>query len=192
MDKNSLILLIIIIIAIIIISYQMTGNVVKQNPRVKLETSEGTITLELYPEEAPVTVENFLTYVNERNYDSTVFHRVIPDFMIQGGGFLPSGEEKPTHSPIKLESNNGLKNEKYTVAMARTMVPDSATNQFFINVNNNDFLNFGARDAGYAVFGKVVEGKDVVDMIAGKPTTSKNGMQDWPIEDVTITKAEVI
>ncbi len=192
MNKKSLIIFIIAIIAIIAIGYQMTGNTIKQDTQVKLQTSEGEIVIELYPDKAPITVENFLTYVNERNYDGTVFHRVIPNFMVQGGGFTSDGTEKPTHDPIKLESSNGLKNDKYTVAMARTAIPDSATNQFFINLNNNDFLNFGVRDAGYAVFGKVIEGKDVVDKIAAKQTTIKNRMQDWPLEDVTIIKAEVI
>jgi cyclophilin family peptidyl-prolyl cis-trans isomerase len=157
-----------------------------------METSEGDIVIELYPEKAPVTVENFLTYVNEGGYEGTVFHRVIPDFMVQGGGFLPDGTKRQAHSPIELESANGLKNEKYTVAMARTAVPDSATNQFFINVNDNEFLNFGVRDEGYAVFGKIVEGQGVVDKIAAKQTTTKNNMPDWPVDDVAIIRAEVI
>ena len=192
MDKKYFIIMIIAVLAISVVGYKMTGNVIKQEEKVRLETSEGEIVLELYPDKAPITVENFLTYVNQRGYDGTVFHRVIPGFMVQGGGFTSDGEKKPTHPPIKLESANGLKNEKYTLAMARTNVPDSATNQFFINVADNDFLNFGVRDNGYAVFGKVIEGQDVVDRIAQKQTTSKNGMGDWPIEDVIIIKAEVV
>jgi len=192
MDRKSLIVLIIAIVVIIIISYKMTGNVVQQDTRVKLTTSEGDIVIELYAEESPITVENFLNYVNEGSYDGTVFHRVIEGFMIQGGGFSSDGEKVSAHDPIKLESANGLKNDKYTVAMARTAVPDSATNQFFINVADNDFLNFGVRDQGYAVFGKVIEGKDVVDKIAARQTTTKNGMENWPVDDVIIVKAEVV
>jgi len=192
MDKKSLIILIVIVIAIIAIGYKMTGNAIKQDIKVRLETSEGDIVIELYSDKSPITVENFLAYVNEGAYDGTVFHRVIPSFMIQGGGFTTDGEEKSTREPIKLESSNGLKNEKYTVAMARTSLPDSATNQFFINTEDNGFLNYGVRDEGYAVFGKVVEGQDVVDKIAEKQTTIKYGMQDWPVEDIIIEKAEVI
>jgi len=166
----------------------MTGNATKQNPQVLIKTSMGDITLELYPDQAPITVENFLTYVDEKAYDQTIFHRVIDGFMIQGGGFATDGKQKSTHAPIKLESNNGLKNEKYTVAMARTTVPDSATNQFFINVQNNEFLNYGTRDPGYAVFGKVIKGTEVVDKIAKVQTDSS----DKPLKNIIIEKVERI
>jgi cyclophilin family peptidyl-prolyl cis-trans isomerase len=192
MKKITIAIVIIAIVAVILIGSKMTGNAVKENPQVKLSTSEGDIVIELYPENAPITVENFLTYVEEGAYDGTVFHRVIANFMVQGGGFTPDGKQKSTHEAIKLESNNGLKNEKYTVAMARTSAVDSATNQFFINTNNNEFLNYGFRDEGYAVFGKVINGQDIVDKINQAKTTTKNGMTDWPVEDVRIEKAEVI
>ncbi|MFA5485187.1 MAG: peptidylprolyl isomerase [Candidatus Pacearchaeota archaeon] len=158
----------------------------KQNPKVKIETSMGEIVVELYPSKAPISVKNFLSYVDEGFYDGTVFHRVILDFMIQGGGFNEAGEQKKTKSPIKLESNNGLKNEIGSIAMARTNQLDSATSQFFINTADNDFLNYGYRDEGYAVFGKVVEGYDVVEEIENSETTIKFGMGDWPVEEVLI------
>lgn len=159
----------------------------KENPKVEIETSMGNIIIELYPEKAPITVDNFLSYVDEDFYDNTVFHRVINDFMIQGGGFLDNGEQKNTKSPIKLESNNGLKNDRGTIAMARTMVPDSATSQFFINIQDNEFLNYGFRDEGYAVFGKVIEGLEVIDKIKIVETQAKNGMpSDWPVEEIYI------
>jgi peptidyl-prolyl cis-trans isomerase A (cyclophilin A) len=194
MEKKIFAFILIVAVLIAVAGYtvvgKMTGNAIKTNasPQVLIKTSMGDITLELYPDKAPITVKNFLAYVDEKAYDGTVFHRVIDSFMIQGGGFTPDGKEKPTNSPIKLESNNGLKNEKYTIAMARTSVPDSATDQFFINVNNNEFLNYGARDAGYAVFGKVVRGMDVVDAIAKVKTTDKNRMSDWPAQEVIIQK----
>lgn len=170
-----------------------SANAIKnQNPKVVLETTEGKIIIELYKDKAPITVENFLSYVNDKSYDNTVFHRVIKGFMVQGGGFTEDGKQKPTRSAIKLESQNGLKNEIGTVAMARTMVPDSATNQFFINTANNDFLNYGVRDQGYAVFGKVVEGMDIVTKIEDSKTTTKYGMTDWPIKDIKIISAKVI
>lgn len=163
----------------------------QMNTHVILETSKGTIEVEVYPDKAPATVNNFLSYVNEGFYDGTVFHRVIPRFMIQGGGFTPNGDQKPTREPIKLESNNGLKNGIGTVAMARTSVPDSATSQFFINVANNDFLNYAPGNDGYAVFGKVTKGTDIVSSIVAIRTGNKYGMPDWPTEDVIITKAYV-
>lgn len=180
--QNKTLISIIFLILIIGGIYFMTN----QNPVVVIETNLGEIKVELYPNKAPITVENFLMYVDEKNYDNTVFHRVISDFMIQGGGYTSQGQEKPTKAPIKLESDNGLKNQKGTIAMARTMVADSATNQFFINTNDNDFLNHGFRDEGYAVFGKVIEGMDVVEKINNVLTTIKFGMQDWPKEDVVI------
>jgi peptidyl-prolyl cis-trans isomerase B (cyclophilin B) len=162
---------------------------------VKLHTSKGVITLELDAEKAPVTVENFLQYVRDGFYDGTIFHRVIDGFMIQGGGFEPGLSQKPTRAPIKNEAANGLKNDAYTIAMARTSVPDSATAQFFINVANNSFLNFTAptpQGYGYAVFGSVTEGKEVVDAIKKIRTGSRAGHQDVPVEDIIISKAEIV
>jgi len=162
---------------------------------VKLHTSKGTITLELDAEKAPVTTENFLQYVRDGFYDGTIFHRIIDGFMIQGGGFEPGMSQKPTRAPIKNEAANGLKNDAYTIAMARTTVPDSATAQFFINVADNSFLNHTAptpQGYGYAVFGKVTEGKEVVDMIKKIRTGSRAGHQDVPMEDIVITKAEIV
>ncbi|MDP2925487.1 MAG: peptidylprolyl isomerase [Nanoarchaeota archaeon] len=162
------------------------------NPQVLIKTSLGDITLELYPDKAPITVENFLSYVNEKSYDNTVFHRVIDGFMIQGGGFTEDGKQKPAKPPIKLESDNGLKNTIGTVAMARTTVPDSATNQFFINTNDNYFLNNGFKDEGYAVFGKVTDGMDIVKNIEKVKTLQKNGMTDWPESNVIIKSIRVV
>jgi len=159
---------------------------------IKLETSKGDIQIELDSEKAPVTVENFLGYVRSGHYDGTIFHRVIDGFMIQGGGFDHEMKQKDTREPIKNEADNGLKNEKYTLAMARTMDPHSATAQFFINVSDNFFLNHTApnpRGWGYAVFGKVVEGQDVVDEIRKVKTGSHGPHQDVPVEPVVIKKA---
>lgn len=165
-----------------------------QEPRVDIETSLGHIVVQLSPSRAPVTVRNFLTYVKEGFYSGTVFHRVISGFMIQGGGYDASLKEKPTHAPIPLESKNGLRNEKYSIAMARTNDPNSATSQFYINVADNDFLNADrARDGrGYAVFGRVVKGTDVVDRIAEVKTGAKRGMSDVPVEPVTIISAKIV
>jgi peptidyl-prolyl cis-trans isomerase B (cyclophilin B) len=160
---------------------------------VRLETSMGTITLELDAAKAPATVANFLSYVESGHYDNTVFHRVIDGFMVQTGGFEPGMKQKPTKEAIKNEADNGLTNDAYTIAMARTGDPHSATAQFFINVKNNDFLNFSApnpRGWGYCVFGKVVQGQDVVDKIKAVATGTKSGHQDVPVEDVVIKKAE--
>jgi peptidyl-prolyl cis-trans isomerase A (cyclophilin A) len=162
------------------------------NPIVIMSTSMGDIKIELYPDKAPVTVKNFLSYVNDGFYDGTIFHRVIPGFMIQGGGFTSDMQQKPTKPPIKNEANNGLKNETGTIAMARTSVVDSATSQFFINLTYNDFLNHGSRDFGYAVFGKVVEGMDVVNKIAGVKTGSRGMHQDVPLEPVVIKSVRVL
>lgn len=161
----------------------------KMNPHVILETTKGAIEIEFYPQQAPVTVANFLAYANEGYYDGTVFHRVMSGFMIQGGGFTPDGSQKPTRDPIKLESNNGLRNDIGTVAMARTMIPDSATSQFFINIANNTFLNYAPGNDGYAVFGKVVKGMEVVNAIAAVKTGSRDGNSDWPVEDIIIKRA---
>ncbi len=161
---------------------------------VKLHTNFGEITLELDADKAPVTVANFLEYVNSGFYNNTVFHRVIDGFMIQGGGFEPGMAQKPTNKPIKNEADNGLQNKAYTIAMARTPNPHSATAQFFINVADNDFLNFSAPTSngwGYCVFGKVVAGTEVVDSIRKVKTGNKAGHQDVPVEDVIIERAEV-
>ncbi|MBN1175262.1 peptidyl-prolyl cis-trans isomerase [Candidatus Woesearchaeota archaeon] len=151
---------------------------------VTIETSMGNIEVELNETAAPITVANFLSYVDEGFYDGLIFHRVIDGFMIQGGGITPDGKQKTTKAPIVLESGNGLKNDRGTIAMARTSDPNSATSQFFINTVDNDFLNKGARDDGYAVFGKVVRGMDVVDKIEKVPTMANP--QDWPVDEVTI------
>jgi peptidyl-prolyl cis-trans isomerase A (cyclophilin A) len=157
---------------------------------VVLETSLGNIEIELDAQKAPVSVENFLAYVDSGHYDGTVFHRVIPDFMIQGGGFDKSFAQKATRGPIKNEADNGLLNQRGTVAMARTSDVNSATSQFFINLKDNAFLNHGGRDFGYAVFGKVTSGMDVVDKIAAVPTGAKGPFgQDAPQTDVVLTKA---
>ncbi|MGZ2745321.1 peptidylprolyl isomerase [Burkholderia stagnalis] len=162
---------------------------------VELHTNHGVIKLELDAAKAPKTVENFLNYVKKGHYDGTVFHRVINGFMIQGGGFEPGLKQKPTDAPIDNEANNGLKNDTYTVAMARTNDPHSATAQFFINVNDNDFLNHSSptpQGWGYAVFGKVVEGQDVVDKIKAVKTGNAGFHQDVPTDDVVIEKAVVV
>ncbi|RST56894.1 peptidylprolyl isomerase [Variovorax sp. MHTC-1] len=161
-------------------------------PRVKLSTSAGDIVIELAPDKAPKTVENFLQYVKDKHYDGTVFHRVIDGFMIQGGGFTADLQQKATRAPIPLEAGNGLKNDKYTIAMARTGNPNSATSQFFINVKDNAMLNAPNPDGyGYTVFGKVVAGTEVVDKIRAARTGNKNGMQDVPVESITIQSATV-
>jgi peptidyl-prolyl cis-trans isomerase B (cyclophilin B) len=166
------------------------------NPQVELSIkNHGTITLELDRAKAPKSVENFLSYVKKGHYDNTVFHRVIPGFMVQGGGFEPGMTQKPTAGEIENEANNGLKNDNYTVAMARTSAPHSATAQFFINVANNGFLNHTAPSAqgwGYAVFGKVVGGTDVVDKIKAVKTGRKGFHDDVPMEDVIIEKAVIL
>lgn len=157
-------------------------------PKVTLQTSMGTVVVQLDPAKAPLSVANFLQYVNDGHYNGTVFHRIIPNFMVQGGGFTTDNRQKPTRAPIAIESNNGLKNTRGTIAMARTMDPNSATAQFFINVVDNDFLNYRApttQGYGYAVFGQVISGMDVVDKIRATPT----GPQDRPLTPVTILKA---
>jgi len=177
-----------------------TPGALAANPQVDLKTSAGTIRLELYPGKAPKTVENFLKYVKDGHYDGTIFHRVIPGFMIQGGGFDAQFRQKPTRAPVPNEAQSGvqggLKNEVGTVAMARTSDPDSATAQFFINVNNNTFLNWGdprGDGHGYAVFGKVVSGMDVVNRIAGTPTGPGGPFRsDVPRETVTLQSATVV
>ena len=162
---------------------------------VKLETSKGDITIELNADKAPVTVENFLNYVNDGFYDGTIFHRVIPNFMIQGGGFNDQMMQKPTQESIINEADNGLGNDRGTIAMARTQDPNSATAQFFINHKNNDFLNYTAPSIqgwGYCVFGKVTDGMDVVDAIAAVSTTNRAGHSDVPEDVIVINSAKVI
>lgn len=158
-------------------------------PMVTLATSLGEIILELDENKAPITVKNFLEYVDSGFYNDTVFHRVIPGFMIQGGGMTAAMDEKPNRSPIKNEADNGLTNTRGTIAMARTQAVNSATSQFFINLADNTFLNHGTRDFGYAVFGKVVKGLDVLDAIAKVKTGSKSGHTDVPVTPVTIQSA---
>ena len=161
--------------------------------KVRLTTSMGAITLELDEQKAPETVANFLKYLDAGHYDGTIFHRVIDGFMIQGGGFTKDMKQKPTNPPVKNESKNGLKNDNYTVAMARTGVRDSATSQFFINVKDNDFLNYSGESPqgwGYAVFGRVVEGQDVVDKMRKVRTGNSGGHQNVPIDAIVIEKAE--
>jgi peptidyl-prolyl cis-trans isomerase A (cyclophilin A) len=175
------------------LTFAATGHAQTAAPRVKLATSAGDIVVELDAAKAPKTVENFLQYVKDKHYDGTVFHRVIDGFMIQGGGFTADMQQKPTRAAIPLEAGNGLKNDKYTVAMARTGNPNSATSQFFINVKNNDSLNAPNPDGyGYAVFGKVVAGTDVVDKIRAVATGNKGGMQNVPLEAVTIKSATLL
>lgn len=160
---------------------------------VQLITNHGIIKLDLYADKAPKTVDNFLNYVNAGHYDGTIFHRVIDNFMIQGGGFEPGMKQKPTNGPVENEAKNGLKNEAYTVAMARTSDPHSASAQFFINVKNNSFLDYPGQDGwGYCVFGKVIEGQDVVDKIRNVQTTRSGMFADVPAQDVVIEKAEVV
>ena len=190
---NSLIMVAVVIVLVLIFMFNNGGNKMQEEKEneetiVVIETSKGNIEIELNQEKAPISVKNFLNYVKNNHYDGTVFHRVISNFMIQGGGFTPDGEQKPVDNPIKLESNNGLKNDEGTIAMARTNIPDSATSQFFINVKGNDLLNYAPGNDGYAVFGKVISGMEVVNTIKAASTGTKFGMQDWPTEDVVITK----
>ena len=173
----------------------MAADKEKGKPMVKLETSLGEITLELYPDKAPATVANFLQYVKDGFFNGTIFHRVIDGFMIQGGGFDAQMSQKPTRETIQNEADNGLSNDAYTIAMARTPDPHSATAQFFINVASNSMLNHTAKTPqgwGYAVFGKVVKGNDVVDKIKAVPTANKGMQQNVPVEPVTIIKATIV
>jgi peptidyl-prolyl cis-trans isomerase A (cyclophilin A) len=163
------------------------------DPQVDLRTSAGTIRLELYPAKAPKSVENFLQYVRDGHYNGTIFHRVIPGFMVQGGGMTPNMAQKPTRGPVPIESKNGLKNEVGSVAMARTSDPNSATAQFFINVGNNGFLDYPGQDGnGYTVFGKVVGGMDVVNKIVAVPTGNQGMHQNVPRQPVTIESVTVV
>ena len=156
---------------------------------IRFETSHGPFTVELFPKEAPATVENFLRYVDERFFDGTVFHRIVPGFVLQGGGLTADFRSKQTRAPIKNEAKNGLKNTRGTLSMARTSEINSATSQFFVNLSDNEFLDHGPRDYGYAVFGRVTEGMDVIDKIARVSTGKRSGYQDAPLEDVVIVSA---
>ena len=179
-------------------AHQQTSNTInleQDTYMVTIKTNHGDITLELDAKNAPVTVQNFLSYVESGHYNGTIFHRVISNFMIQGGGFEPGMKQKNVTAPIPNEANNGLKNDEYTVAMARTGDPHSATAQFFINVKDNDFLNFSSETSqgwGYAVFGKVTEGSDVVDKIRDVETGQKGPFGDVPNEDVIIESVSVV
>jgi peptidyl-prolyl cis-trans isomerase B (cyclophilin B) len=177
------------------LSFAKENNMSDTPTKVKLTTTLGEIIIQLDTEKAPVSSANFLTYVNEGFYNGTIFHRVIPGFMAQGGGFDTSFNQKAVHAPIKNEANNGLKNNRGTIAMARTNDPNSATAQFFINYKDNSFLNHTSQTSsgwGYAVFGEVIEGMDVVDAMAKQPTGNRGGHQDVPKTDIVIEKAEVI
>lgn len=173
--------------------FAVSAGAAGKNQTVIMDTSLGKIKIELFQKESPVSVKNFLTYVKAGSYNGTIFHRVIPGFMVQGGGFTPDMKEKPTGKPIKNEAANGLRNDRGTLAMARTGNPDSATSQFFINLVNNDGLNRPRPDGfGYAVFGKVIEGMDVVDRIAEVRTGVRRGMSDVPIEPIVIKSVKVV
>ena len=184
-------------IAMILALMMLGGALMAQNVvKVEMKTSLGDIVLELYPDKAPITVENFVNYVNEGFYDGLVFHRVISNFMIQGGGFDEGHKQKsPTQKPIKNEANNGLSNERGTIAMARTNNPHSATSQFFINVKDNLFLDYaGERNWGYCVFGKVISGMEIVDKIKVSETgiDNKTGMRDWPKTEIIIKSMKIV
>jgi len=176
-------------------SFSTENKMSETQTKVKFQTTLGDFIIELDAEKAPITVKNFITYVEEGFFNGTIFHRIIPGFMAQGGGFDTSFAQKETHGMIKNEADNGLKNDRGTLAMARTPAPDSATAQFFINYKDNDFLNYSAPTQngwGYAVFAKVVEGMDIVDEMAKQATGNKNGHQDVPTTDIVIEKAEIV
>jgi cyclophilin family peptidyl-prolyl cis-trans isomerase len=171
------------------------GMAVAANPKVEMETSKGKMVIELFPDKAPETVKNFLNYVETKYYDGTIFHRVIPKFMIQGGGFTSDMKQKSAGAPIKNEADNGLKNDRGTIAMARTGDPHSATAQFFINSVNNDFLNHKSKTQqgwGYVVFGKVIAGVDVIDTISASKTVTRGRFRDVPAETIEIISARVL
>ena len=185
----------IFVISVLFVILMTSGCKAKENSKVLIKTSMGDITVELFDSVAPISVENFLKYTDEKLYNGTIFHRVINNFMIQGGGFLPDMTKRKTFSPIKNEADNGFKNDYGTLAMARTGVVDSATSQFFINVKNNDFLNHKGKSAqnyGYAVFGKVVSGIEVVNKMKEVSTGMKGHYRDVPVEDVVIISVERI
>jgi peptidyl-prolyl cis-trans isomerase A (cyclophilin A) len=189
------------ILSVVVLSLFLCGaaaaaeGAAAKNPVVLMETSMGNVKIQLDPQSAPISVKNFLDYVKSGFFSGTIFHRVIPNFMIQGGGFTAEMHQKPTNAPIKNEAGNGLKNDRGTIAMARTMIVDSATAQFFINVKNNDFLNHrdeSMQGYGYAVFGKVIEGMDVVDKIAAVKTGFQKGMSDVPDTAVVIKSIKLL
>lgn len=184
-----------VVAGVVVLTLSASDSRAQDNPLVVMETSLGNITLELFQDRAPVSVENFLQYANDGFYDGTVFHRVIQQFMIQGGGMTSDLQQKPTRDPIRNEATNGVSNERGTIAMARTNVVDSATSQFFINTVNNarslDNTGTDARSYGYAVFGRVTAGMDVVDRIAAVPTRSQGPHQNVPVEPVVITGVTV-
>ena len=191
-DKGKIIAIGILTIAFIYFLVSFLNNVMGDKMKtVVMQTNKGEIEIELYEDKAPISVENFLLYVESGFFEGTIFHRVIPGFMVQCGGFTEGLDKKETREPIKNEADNGLKNEKYTLAMARTSEVDSATSQFFINTANNDFLDNGIRDFGYAVFGKVVSGQGIVDEIENVRTTTKGPYQNVPVEPILITKVFV-
>jgi cyclophilin family peptidyl-prolyl cis-trans isomerase len=186
--KLTILLTLLILFSLFIVGCSNRGGEDMKNPIVVIETSKGIMEVELDAKNAPITTANFLNYTKEGYYDGLIFHRVMPGFMIQGGGFYSNGTQKATRAPIKLESRNGLKNMKGTIAMARTTVPDSATSQFFINTVDNEFLNYKPGNDGYAVFGKVVVGLDVMAQIEKVKTGNFSRNQDWPVETVTIKR----
>ena len=188
--KTTLVSTLIVLTLLIFAGFAIAEDI---NPKVVLETSKGKIVLELYPDNAPETVKNFLNYVDAKYYDGMIFHRVIPNFMIQGGGFTPDMKRKAPQAPIKNEADKGLKNDRGTIAMARTGDPHSATAQFFINSKNNDFLNHRSKTQqgwGYAAFGKVVDGMKTVDAISAVKTKTTGGFRDVPAEPVVIKSAK--
>ena len=187
--------LLVVLCVMVTLTIGGVGVAAAGNPKVEMETSKGKIVIELYPDKAPVTVKNFISYVDAKYYDGTIFHRVIPNFMIQGGGFTADMKKKSADAPIKNEADNGLKNDRGTIAMARTGDPHSATAQFFINTVNNDFLNHKSKTQqgwGYAVFGKVIAGMDVVDAISAVKTVTRGMYRDVPAQTVEIRKAGVL
>jgi peptidyl-prolyl cis-trans isomerase B (cyclophilin B) len=187
--------LIVVLAAFITLATAGVSMAADGNPKVEMETSKGKFVIELFPEKAPETVKNFLNYVDTKFYDGTIFHRVIPNFMIQGGGFTSDMKQKSAGAPIKNEADNGLKNERGTIAMARTGDPHSATAQFFINAVNNDFLNHKSKTQqgwGYVVFGKVITGMDVVDAISAAKTVTRGRFRDVPAETIEIISARVL
>jgi cyclophilin family peptidyl-prolyl cis-trans isomerase len=192
--RNSVVYLSIVAVALVFLAFgcRSEKNNLKGRTMIKLETTKGAIVIEVNETAAPVSAANFLQYVNDGFYDGTIFHRVIPGFMIQGGGFTSDMKQKTTRPPIVNEGKNGLKNKRGTLAMARTNDPNSATGQFFINLVDNAFLDYSARNPGYAVFGDVVEGMDVVDAIAKVKTGMKDMFQDVPVETVIIKSAKVV
>jgi peptidyl-prolyl cis-trans isomerase A (cyclophilin A) len=190
MKKIIFVFILVLLIAGAILTIKMVGNTTKNlsdSNKVKFETTAGNFVIELNPAKSPITVANFKQYIKEGFYDNTIFHRIIAGFMVQGGGMDASGNEKPTHAPIKLESKNGLSNKIGTVAMARTNVDDSATAQFFINVADNTFLDYGTRDNGYAVFGKVTSGMDVIEKMSNVKTKNEQ-----PVTQIKIIKASFV